>query len=339
MHRVLGRFIGSAAGTLRVALFCTAAACSSGAEQPGADAGPPPGGLTQEQAARVVAKVGDTSITLGDYAAALDRMDPFDRLRYQSVEKRRELLNEMVDLELLAIEAKKRGLDKKPEAESAVRQVLRDALLDEAHDALPTPAEIPAADVRAFYDANVSQYREPERRRVAAIVLTDEAKAKEVLDAALAAKDSTGWGMLFYEQSVTAPADKKPDGPLDLAGDLGIVGPVDDEKGANPRVPEPLRAAAFKLDRVGDIYKEVIAFEKKFYVVRLAGRTQAHERTYAEAERQIRVELLKVKMRELEGALEQELRKKYKVEIDDAALAKVQTELPSAPPPAPSASP
>jgi peptidyl-prolyl cis-trans isomerase C len=336
---VLGRLNGSAGGLLGVALFCAASACSSSGDQPGADAGTPPGGLTQEQAARVIARVGETSITLGDYAAALDRMDPFDRLRYQSVEKRRELLNEMVDLELLAIEAKKRGLDKKPEAEAAVRQVLRDALLDEAHDTLPTPAEIPAADVRAFYDANVSQYREPERRRVAAIVLDDEAKAKEALDAALATKDSTGWGALFYERSITAPADKKPDGPLDLAGDLGIVGPVDDDKGANPRVPEPLRAAAFKLERVGDIYKDVIAYEKKFYVVRLAGHTQAHERTYAEAERQIRVELLKVKMRELEGALEQDLRKKYKVEIDDAALAKIQTELPSAPPPAPSASP
>jgi peptidyl-prolyl cis-trans isomerase C len=328
--RTLHRLAGAA-------LFCAAAACGSGGEQPGADAGPPPGGLTQEQAARVIAKVGETSITLGDYAAALDRMDPFDRLRYQSVEKRRELLNEMVDLELLAIEAKKRGLDKKPEAESAVRQVLRDALLDEAHDALPTPAEIPVSDVRAFYDANVSQYREPERRRVAAIVLTDEAKAKEVLDSALAAHDAIAWGSLFYKESSTAPADKQPDGPLDLAGDLGIVGPVDDEKGANPRIPEPLRAAAFKLERVGDVYKDVIAHDKKFYVVRLAGRTQAHERTFAEAERQIRVELLKVKMRELEGALEQELRKKYKVEIDDAALAQVQTSSPPAP--APSASP
>lgn len=331
MLRTLHRLAGAA-------LFCAAAvACGSSGDQPGADAGPPPGGLTQEQAARVVAKVGDTSITLGDYAAALDRMDPFDRLRYQSVEKRRELLNEMVDLELLAIEAKKRGLDKKPEAEAAVRQVLRDALLDEAHDALPTPAEIPAADVRAFYDANVSQYQEPERRRVAAIVLDDESKAKEVLDSALTAHDATSWGTLFYKESTTAPADKKPDGPLDLAGDLGIVGPVDDDKGANPRIPEPLRAAIFKIERVGDVYKDVIAHDKKFYVVRLAGRTQAHERTFAEAERQIRVELLKVKMRELEDGLAQDLRKKYKVEIDDAALAKVQTSLPEAP--APSASP
>ena len=33
-----------------------------------------------EQAARVVAKVGDRTITLGDYARALERMDSDDRL-------------------------------------------------------------------------------------------------------------------------------------------------------------------------------------------------------------------------------------------------------------------
>jgi len=319
------------------ATLLAAAACGDGAQPSGPDAGPPPGGLTPEQAARVLARVGDVTITLGDYAAALDRMDPFDRLRYQSVEKRRELLNEMVDLELLAIEAKKRGLDKKPEAEAAVRQVLRDALLDQAHNALPTPAEIPLAEVRAYYDANLPEYREPERRRVSAIVLDDEAKAKEVLEAALAAKNSTGWGTLFMQHSTTAAADKKQTGPLDLAGDLGIVGPPDDPKGANPRIAEPLRAAVFKLGKVGDIHGEVVAIDKKFYVVRLAGRTQAHERTFAESERQIRVELLKVKMRELEGALEQELRKKYKVEIDDVALAQVAAG--AAPLPAPSAAP
>ena len=38
--------------------------------------------LTPEQAAKVLAKVGDSTITLGDYVAALEHMDQFDRLRY-----------------------------------------------------------------------------------------------------------------------------------------------------------------------------------------------------------------------------------------------------------------
>src|SRR5690348_15947625 len=69
------------------------------------DAGRLPGGLSAEQAALVVARVGERTITLGDYAATLERMDQFDRLRYQSPERRKELLQEIIDVELLAQDA------------------------------------------------------------------------------------------------------------------------------------------------------------------------------------------------------------------------------------------
>ena len=46
------------------------------------------GALSPEQAAQVLAKVGTSTITLGDYVAALEHMDQFDRLRYQSPERR-----------------------------------------------------------------------------------------------------------------------------------------------------------------------------------------------------------------------------------------------------------
>ncbi len=291
-----------------------------------ADAGTPPLGLTPEQAGRVVARVDDQTITLGDFAETLDRMDPFDRLRYQTVEKRRDLLTEMVDLELLAIEARRRGLDKTPEAEESVRQVLRDAVLVEARKSLPTPTEIPMEEVKAYYEERKAEYQEPERRRVSAILLDDEKKAKEVLESAqkIGAADASAWGKLFFEHSTTAAQDKKGNIPADLAGDLGIVGPPGDQKGANVKVPEPVRAAAFKLAKVGDVHGEVVAHEGKFYVIRLAGMTAGHERSLAEAERQIRVELLKQKMKKLEDDLVAELRKKHKVEIDEAALAKVQ---------------
>lgn len=312
------------------------AGCGDSSKNPAPDAGAPPGGLTEEQAARVVARVGDETITLGDYAAALDRMIPFDRLRYQTIEKRRELLKEMVDLELLAIEAKRRGLDKRPEAQMAIRQILRDALLDQAHNKLPTPTEIPVGEVKAYYEAHLPEYREPERRRVSAIVTTDEAKAKEALEAFQADPTPNNWGKVFFQHSLTAEAEKKNRVPLDLAGELGMVGAPSDAKGANPKVPEALRAAAFKIEKVGTVHSEIVADGGKFYVVRLAGRVEAHERTFAEAEAQIRTVLLKERIRQLEADLDVELRKKYKVEIDEAALAEVKVS--GAPDPAPSPS-
>ena len=77
-----------AALSIAVAAFgcdgCRSASPSS-ALDPGPDAG---GRLTPEQASQVLAKVGDRTITLGDYAAALERMDPFERMRYQTEDRR-----------------------------------------------------------------------------------------------------------------------------------------------------------------------------------------------------------------------------------------------------------
>ena len=289
-----------------------------------ADAGPPIAGLTAQDAARVIARVGDRPITLGDYAQTLDRMDPFDRLRYQTKERRRELLNEMVNVELLAAEAKRRGLDKEPETEDAVRTILRDAMLAESRMDLPSPAEIPAAEVSAYFEANADKFSEPERRRVAAVVLADKKDAPKILKEAQKATTGAQWGDLFAKYSTTAPKGKNAGNPAELAGDLGIVGPMSDPKGGNPRVPDAVRAAAFALPAVGAIAADVVEAEGKFYIVRLNGITPPHRRTLGESERSIRVLLLQERMLKKERDLEAELRKKYPVQIDDQALAQVK---------------
>lgn len=293
------------------------------AQQTG-DAGPPVAGLNAQDAARIIARVGDRPITLGDYAQTLDRMDPFDRLRYQTKERRRELLNEMINVELLASEAKRRGLDKEPETEDAVRTILRDAMLAESRSDLPTPAEIPAAEVSAYFETNADKFSEPERRRVAAVVLADKKDAAKILKEAQKVTTGTQWGDLFAKYSTSAPKGKNAGNPAELAGDLGIVGPMSDPKGGNPRVPDAVRAAAFTLPAVGAVGADVVEAEGKVYIVRLNGITLPHRRTLGESERSIRVLLLQERMLKKERDLEAELRKKYPVQIDDQALAQVK---------------
>lgn len=285
---------------------------------------PTAGGLPPEQAGRVLAKVGDKTITLGDFAQTLERMDQFDRLRYQTKERRRDLLNEMVDAELLAMEAKRRGLDKQPEAEDAVRQILRDAILAQARAALPLPTEIPESEVRAYYEAHIQRFSEPERRRVGAIVLDSKPEAEKVLKAAVKIKNATEWGELFYKHSVTAPKTRGPNAPLDAAGDLGIVGPPDDARGGNAKVPEAVRAAVFRIGNVGSVADAIVRDGDKFYIVRMHGITAAHHRSLAEADRTIRIALMQEKMQTIERDLEAELKKKFPVEINDKALAAVK---------------
>ena len=318
---------GSRSGV--VAALCAAAfalgACNEQAlEGHAADAGPPVGGLTPEQAAAVVAKVGDRVITLGDFAAALDRMNQQDRLRYQTKEQRRKLLDEMIDNELLAQEARRRGLDKQEAVQQQVDLVLRDAMLAQAREGLPTLDAIPAAEVREYYEQHKDRFEEPERRRVSAIVMKERGEAEKVLGEAKHMKSDAEWGDLCAKHSLEAPKQRDPAAPNELACDLGIVGPAGDPRGVSPKVPEPVQRALFTIGDVGQIYGELVEAEGKQYVVRLTGRTAGHARTAADAERSIRIMLYQEKARQREAELVDGLRKKFAVQTDERALGEVR---------------
>ncbi len=316
---------------LPAALLLTVAAAIGGCsgcdedavKKPTAASGKLPGGLTPELAAKPLAKVGDRVITLGEYAAAIERMDQFERLRYQSPERRKLLLEEMIKVELLANEARKRGLDKQPKTKARLRILLRDELLKDARSKVPGPSELSEAEVRKYYDSHRDEFREPERRRVSHIVVKDEATAKRVLEEAKKAS-AAAWGKLVAEHSLDKPPTATASAPLELAGDLGIVSAPGSKKGENPKIPEAVRAAVFKIAKIGDVYSEVVAADGKFHLVRMTGKTEARDRTYSEAERTIRVALVQAKIAEAERKLEADLRKKYKVVVDDAALSRVK---------------
>jgi len=280
-----------------------------------------PGGLTPKQAREVVAKVGDRTITLGDYAAALERMNRIDRLRYQTKERRRELLDEMIDLELLAQEAKRRGLDDKAEVQEAVRQVLREALVAKAREKLPAAGAIPAEQVKAYYQEHEADFSEPERRRVSVIVMKDRDQAEKVLASAEAGKRN--WGELWAEFDLAKNA-KEATQKGDLSGDLGLVGAPGDKRGDNGAVPPAVRKAVYDLGKVGDIYGELVEHDGKLYIVRLSGQSKGHTRSLEEADRAIRVALLKERLEQIEKDLDAELRKRFPVSIDDEALKQVK---------------
>jgi len=283
--------------------------------------------ISAEQASRVLAKVGSHTITLGEFVAAIEHMDQFDRLRYQSPERRRELLAEMVNIQLLADEAEAKGYDKDPAVQQEIRGILRDAMLAEAHKGAPSANEVSEADVRAFYEKNRATFREPERRRVSAIVLLDPVTARAVLELAMKVKTAAEWGELVRAKSVDPTA--KANVPVDLLGDLGIVSPPDDVMAQpNVKVPLEVRTALFRVAKIGDVHDKVVeSAEHKYYVIRLTQKTDAHERTYAEAERSIRVRLVQDKMREKEDALLAQLKAEFPVQIDDAVLATVKVDL------------
>jgi parvulin-like peptidyl-prolyl isomerase len=231
---------------------------------------------------------------------------------------------------LLADEARARGYDKDPMTQQEIREVLRDAMLARAREGVPGPNDVADEEVRAYYEAHAADFKDPERRRVSAIVLGSEAAARALLDTAARATPAQ-WGELVRARS-TDPQARGSNVPSDLAGDLGFVAPPgagqggQRDNGDNPRVPAEVRAAVFEIASVGAVLPRPVKAGDRFYLVRLASKTDPHERSLQEAERMIRVKLSQEKAHAAEARLLDELRGQFPVRVDEDALSQVKVE-------------
>lgn len=280
-------------------------------------------GLTSSEAGEVLVTVGERPITLGDFVATLVRMDRFERLRYQSEAGQKKLLDELIEVELLAQEAERRGLDKDPKVVLRLEQALRDELLRTVEAELPPPEKISEREVREYYEAHRAEFQEPERRRVLLIKIGSESLGQEVLKKALGEdkKGASGaeWAELARKYSLEKSQAREGD-PEEFAGDVGFVSAPKEERGKNDAVPDDARAGVFEVEKIGGVLPRLISEGKFFYIVRLGGISPARDRTVQEADRAIRVEIRRQKFLAAEKKLEADLRAKYPVRIDEAAL-------------------
>lgn len=296
-----------------------------------ADAGTA-GRLTPAEASQVLARVGEHAITLGDYAAALERMDPFERMRYQTEDRRQALLDEMINVELLAREAERLGLDARPETVELVRQFQRDEALARLRASLPRPAELSAAEVSAFYQEHREEFREGELRRAAQIVVDDPALARQLVREAGGASPDR-WRELVQRHAPEPPAaaDRTEARPaIEVPGDLGFLS-REPEEGSTSEVPASLRDAVFRIEQAGGVFPEPVVVAGRQHVLRLVSIREPRQRSLAEVDAAIRLRLIQARQAEARKALLERLRQTITVHVDDAALEHVPP--PSAPAP------
>ena len=269
-------------------------------------------GLTEVESAQVLAEVGSAKITLGEYAESLLRMGEYEQLRYQSKERQLELLNDLIDLELFAQEARRLELDQRPEVQIALDQAQRDQALANLKKKSITPDQISEAEIKSYYDAHRDEFKEPERRRVLAISFKDRSKAENLLEKVKGA-DGKSWGRLvrpFLKNEGIAAA-----GATEYSGDLGFTSAVGVMRGRNENIPDAVVEAVFTLKNNGDVYPSPVGDADQFYVVRLAAKSPARDRSLSSASPLIRVELARKHFLKLEEELIKELRQRYPVKI------------------------
>ncbi len=279
-------------------------------------------GLTKEQAAQPVVKIGGTVITVGEFAERLGGQSPYLRARYNSPERRREFLDNMVRFELLAMEAGKRGYDHQSDVERVRKQMMVQQMMQELFDKDGVKlADVSDAEIKQYYDANKGEFEKPAQVRASHILFKDKASAEKAL------KELKAKPLIDEMQRFRKLAEQHNQDPLtkDSFGDLRFFSLVRDAGETNePERPDAVRKAAFTLKTVGDVYPEVVQSEKGFHVIKLTGKREALSRTLEDARRLIQNRLWRQKR---ESAIEKfvtELRTKANIQESAELLAKVQ---------------
>ena len=181
----------------------------------------------QEKADPVVAKVGTEVIRLSDVNVAMESLPPQARQmpREQLLPR---LVEQMVDTRLLALEARKSGIDKEPAVRRALRDVEERTLVAAMLERDIGPRVNDAA-VKARYDKDIATFTVAQEVHARHILVDDEATAKKII---ADLKKGGDFVALSKQYSKDAAA-------VEQGGDLGFFKAAD-------MVPE-FSAAAFAL--------------------------------------------------------------------------------------------
>lgn len=278
-------------------------------------------GLTKEQAAEPIAKVGDTTITVGDFAERLASQSPYLRARYSSPERKREFLDNMVRFELLAIEAQKRGLDKQAEVDRVKRQMMVQQMMTELFDEQGVKlSDIPDSEIEAYYAAHKPEFNKPEQRRASHIQCKTKPECESVLAKLKAGKSDDM--ELFRKLADQFNTDEE---TKERQGDLRFFSQEPAEGEIAP--PKAVRDAVWTLQKNGDLFDGVVQSEKGFHVLKRTGERPALARTLEDARRLIQNRLWREKREASIDAFVADLRKKADVKENVDVLAQVKVDL------------
>ena len=274
----------------------------------------------------VVAKVGDEVITAAELKHRLDETSPFLRARYNTLDRKREFLENLVRNELLAQEAQRQGFDKSPAVKDQMKRAMIQELIKHQLDEKLTGADLAEAELKSFYDGHLDDFVKPERARVFHIVLSarepkEKAEARKKAMALLKdidAREKKGEVNAFQS---TAMKESKDPLSAPMGGDLRFLSRDELAKAYSP----DLANAAFELKSPGD-KGGPIETPAGVELVKLQVKTVALNRSFDDSKESIRSRMARERRSRDYDEWMKKLRDTTKVVVDDAELDKVQVE-------------
>lgn len=296
-----------------------------------------------------VARVGEAVITAETLRQTVAR-NGYNIYDADSVKKG---LEDAVQFELLAAEAKKLGVQNQPDVARQIKELLVQKLLEEKVDAPLNALHFSDEELKAWYEAHTNAFTRAAlaRGNVLTIFMESGREAEARARAAEALKEledatetrigggQSGWTQSPSELSlasgsserVAAIVRKYSDDPGEkLNGGLSNYF-VDGQQ--SRRYPQAVADAMFQLKLRGEIGGP-IATPRALYLIRLTERREAQLRPFEQAKSEVQKRLIRERRQKALAEYCEELKKEFPITINESALEKaVQASKSSAGPP------
>ena len=298
-------------------------------------------GLTAEQASQVLVKIGERTITVGEFADRLAEQSPYLRARYNSPERRREYLDNLVRFELMAIEAERRNLDEIPEVDRTRKQVMIQQMMKELFEDQIQLSDITDEEIRAYYEAHADEFHKPEQVRASHILVKNRAAAQRLLGQIRQNESDVNFFREAAEEHNEDPATRDRFGDLRFFSRPGEEAPADEPEGEEGEgqdgqegeegvtVPDAVAEAAFSIEQIGGVHPRLVETDAGFHIVKLTGRRAALHRSLEDARRPIQNRLFRERREQRINEFLEGLRREANVEENFDLLDQVQIDIPA----------
>jgi len=243
-----------------------------------------------------VAQIGDEKITEKDVEEIISQIPAQYRSKYLSSKGRREIINGLVEMKMLAWEARRRGIDKQEDVQLKIGLIIDQTLAKEMESSLKKSVKLSDADIERYYREHLDKYVTAERVRARHILVEKQDLAAKLLGQIRSGADFQE----LAKKNSTCPSAEK-------GGDLGWFG--------RGKMDPAFEKAAFALKKGG--ISDVVKSSFGYHIIRLEDRREPKSKTLDQVRKSIERVLQKKEIEKRLADLKEDIRKQANVSVDD----------------------
>ncbi|HSW60767.1 MAG TPA: peptidylprolyl isomerase [bacterium] len=235
---------------------------------------------------KVIAEFDGIKITDKYLKTYIDEMNPYLKSRYNSPEKKEELVTKIIEGEIIARKAINEGALNDPSLLSKVKSTIaRHYSGTKMKEDVEKMLEVSEDDMKKHFEENKASFNQPEKIKASHILVKVDEKrtkdeAKKIADKVLKEAKAGMKDPKSFTELVKKYSDDE--GSKRRGGDLGYFEKT--EEGG--KMVKPFSDAAFTLKEIGDM-SELVETEFGFHIIKLTGKKEKVEKSFEDVKKNI----------------------------------------------------